>query len=100
MKELFTIKKLKSGGMHLLLKGDLTVQHSQTLKENLKTLLTVKGKVKISMQAIQSLDVSAVQLLSVFRNDFAGGPLEIIWPESPAVNELITKTGIKQVLEH
>lgn len=100
MKELFTIKKMKSGGMHLILKGDLTVQHCQSLKENLKTLLAANGEVKISMQAIQSLDVSAVQLLSAFRKVFVGGSLEISWPESPAINELITKTGIKQVLEH
>jgi ABC-type transporter Mla MlaB component len=98
MTQQFTIKKMKAGGMHLILKGDLTVQHCQALKENLKTLLAARGEVKISMQAIQSIDVTTVQLLSAFRKNLTGVSLEIIWPEGP-INELITKTGIKQLLE-
>jgi ABC-type transporter Mla MlaB component len=100
MKPEFLIKKQKDG-MHLIIKGDLTMQGGLALKNNLMNLLSAKGDVKISLQEIQSIDTSAIQLLVAFDKAFQQTKrlVDITWPESKSVNELITKAGIKQVLQ-
>jgi anti-anti-sigma regulatory factor len=100
MKPEFSLKKLKAGSVDLLIKGDLTAQHSMIFKESLAALISQKGKVTISLNEIESIDISAIQLISAFQTlrktndtDFSIG-----WPENQSVNELLTKTGIRKVI--
>ncbi len=102
MKPEFTVKKQKAGDVELVIKGDLIVQYSLAFKESLAALVSSKGKVAISLQAIQSIDISAIQLLSAFKvlHKKTGVHFSIRWPENKSINELLDKTGIQQAMQH
>lgn len=102
MKAEFKIKKSKSEGVTLWVKGDLTVSYSKEFKDRLLELLIApsKGSVEISLREVTAIDVSAIQLLRVAGLELlkGGNKISMIWPDNEALNTLITKTGIKQAL--
>ena len=99
MKAEFSIKKQKKGGFELTVKGDLTVQHCLGFKDSITTLLSHDGELSISMNAVQAIDISAIQLLLAFDKmcKEKSKPRSINWPESQAVNDLLDKTGVKLI---
>jgi anti-anti-sigma regulatory factor len=98
MKPEFLIKKQKTGGVKLTAKGDLTIKYSFLFKEILTKLISKQGDVKICLQEIQSLDISAIQLLSAFHKMLkaTNRKFSIAWSENEEVNELLVKSGIQQ----
>jgi anti-anti-sigma regulatory factor len=98
MKTKFEIKKQKSGDITLMVRGDLCVQAGYEFKGHLSSLLSVTGDVIISLEEIQTIDVSAIQLLYVFKKTWKGKSLTIMWPQQGQTRDLILKTNIEKVL--
>lgn len=104
MKAQFKIQKHKPGGATLTVKGDLTVQSSKEFKEQLiKLLATVgTGTAEFSLKEAMAIDVTAFQLMysamEVLKKNEK--KISVIWPDSQSVNELISKSGIKQALQN
>lgn len=101
MKATFTISKEKKGVSSFIMKGDITIRSSKTLKENLDLLLANTGKYHISLEAVTAVDVTAVQLLSAFVKQCMASARshEITWPKDVSLNELLEKTGIKRLFQ-
>jgi anti-anti-sigma regulatory factor len=99
MKTEFEIKKQKTGGGTLVVKGELSVQAGYEFKEQLFSLLNTTGDLTISLEEIQSIDVSAIQLLYAFKKTWKGKSLTVLWPEQGQTHDLIIKTNIKKVLQ-
>jgi anti-anti-sigma regulatory factor len=95
----FSIQTLTSGATMLSVKGDLTVQHSFAWREQLVSLHSTKGDLFISLKAIQAIDISAIQFLRAFNKECRNRKrhFTIQWPGDKSLNDLLNKTGVKQV---
>jgi anti-anti-sigma regulatory factor len=95
----FSIKKEHTGGHWLTVIGNLTVQNSQSLKENLIKLLAHEDQTTVSLQAVESVDMAGIQLLFAFHkvSKDSGRASAIIWPDNKEVDGLLEKAGIKSV---
>ena len=106
MKAEFTMNYIKPNKNVLHAKGDLTIQWTPLFKETLIQLLkTGMGKSKdlaivISLQEATAIDVSALQLLHVFKKamEATDHSVSIISPELPSLADLIIKSGWGPIL--
>ncbi len=106
MKAEFKIKHLPPHTHVLQVSNDLTVQWSNLFKEQLLQLQEMameKRKpfeIVISLERITTIDVSALQLLHVFRKlmETTDRPVAIVPPELPSLMELIERSGWSHVL--
>lgn len=55
------------------LKGKLTVQHSQSLNENLMKLISNEDQLTVSLQAVEAIDMAGIQLLYAFHKSCKAG---------------------------
>lgn len=85
----------------LIVGGDLTAQNGKRLKTELHQLHQEKGKHRLSFKNIESVDVSAIQLINEFKLRYASSPgaLDIVLPEREEVVELLRKTGLLPILQ-
>jgi anti-anti-sigma factor len=99
MKAELSIKKLKSG-VQIKVKGEITVQHANEVKQKLTETLPGEGSFLLSLREVSAIDVSAFQLLMALKYSLKanGRQLTISWPESETLQNLLTKTGFKQAI--
>lgn len=106
MKAAFTIIHLAPATLVLQASGDLTTPWGASFKEQLmqlhKIAINKEGNsgMVISLKEIVTIDVSAFQLLYLFRKRMqtAGYTVSILLPDLPSLAALIEKSGWRQVL--
>lgn len=95
----FSIKKQKTDSFLLTAKGDINVQYAPLLKDNLLKLYSHEGELSVSLQAVESIEVAAIQLLLSFKRVCKQSDriASIKWPETKPLIDLLDKTGISLV---
>ncbi len=101
MKAEFKLTNHQAKGVMLSVTGDLTVSSAKAWKEMLVELgATPQQAVTISLKEVAAMDVTALQLLYAFHQQWLKEQkkLSLEWPVQEAVDELMMKCGFKQVL--
>jgi ABC-type transporter Mla MlaB component len=96
----FITKKRKSGTCLITVKGDLTAQYSAEFKQCLQQCLVQGGTFEISLKHINAIDVTALQLIQSFKNDFPdhGSIIQLHPPEDKNIYELLVRSGLIQIV--
>lgn len=84
----------------LQVSGDLTAQSGTHFKSHLQTLVGAAGDIELCLRKIDTIDVSATQLVRSFKqlSESAQKKFQIALPEHEDVQRLLTTTGLLPIL--
>lgn len=101
MKAEFKITKSGNKEYSVTIKGELTAQSADSFKSTLAEILRDldKSRVEISLSAVTAIDVCALQLLFAAGESMSKGrgSLSVVWPENEGVDNLLSRTGFRQI---
>lgn len=85
---------------HLLVCGDLSVQHASVLKDLLIQILNQSGAVSLGFGEVTTMDVASIQIVYALKKEIEtqGRKVNFEWPSNRNVKELLIKTGITKIL--
>lgn len=84
----------------LKVSGDLTVQNGIDFKNHLQTLADAGGDIELCLRKIDTIDVSAIQLVKSFRQlvESLQKKFQVALPEQEDVLRLVNATGLLPLL--
>ena len=90
-----------AGTISLQISGSVTVKHSKEFKENLIKCLDEKKLSEISLAEVESLDITAIQLLYLLKQEFkaAKRSLGLVAPKNEEITDIIRRAGLSSIFE-
>lgn len=82
--------------------GSFTVQHAKSFKESMKKALTSSLPVRLCLENVSSLDVTAIQLSIALKRALASQErnLHITFPTNTDIISLLNKSGITKIYQY
>ena len=99
MEAVYEVKKLGKG-VKIKAKGSLSISNAEEFKILLLESIPENGNCTLFLKELESLDITSVQVVASLNLMLAerGNSLNVFWPDSPALKDLLDKLQLKKIV--